>query len=77
MLHHLESSQEPPVPRSGFELPSLVLDVTLYHLKSSGKSWLSPDSSHYTPGILQDRHTTWNKSPEKSKATPLSLFPFQ
>ena len=21
------------------------------------------DSSHYTPGILQDRHTTWNKSP--------------
>ena len=33
-LHHLESYQEPPVPRPGFELPFLVLDETLHHLES-------------------------------------------
>ena len=62
-LHHLESYQEIPVPHQGSNYPSWYWTWRYTTWNHPGNSWISPDSSHYTPGILQDRHTTWNKSP--------------
>ena len=47
MLHHLESYQEPPVPRPGFALPFLVLDGTLHHLESYQQPPVPRQGSNY------------------------------
>ena len=74
MLHHLESSQELPVPRSGFELPSLVLDVTLYHLESSREQLALPRIRGTTPLVFFRTVMPPGISPpaegERSPATP-------
>ena len=81
MLHHLESYQEPPVPRSGFELPSLVLDVTLHHLESSREQLALPWIRATTPLVFFRTVTPPEISPpaegEKSPATPPAPLPFQ
>ena len=45
-----------------------------------GTAGSPPGLSHYTPGIIQDRHTTWNKTPcrrrEVARLLPCPPFHF-